>query len=142
MRIAQVTTDNSIVATIIRVDLRQTDWPEPAVGTFGPALKLFQCTVDVKQGSLLGWRMARIAMANSQNFLDNLKNLEVVVSVALEHTRKNLDEFMKNATAYQVRQAERSVAKIRTLAAQLEKEFSALEYLAAKARSSPGKDVQ
>ena len=77
-------------------------------------------------------------MADPQSFIDNLKNLLVVMSVALEHTRKNLNEFTKNGTAYQTRQAERSVAKIRTLSAQLEKEFDALDYLIGKTRNSSG----
>jgi hypothetical protein len=81
-------------------------------------------------------------MADPQNFLDNLKNLAVVMSVALEHTQKNLDQFMRNGTAYQVRQAERSIAKIRTVAAQIEKEFDALDYLIAKTRSSSRRDIQ
>jgi hypothetical protein len=45
---------------------------------------------------------------------------------------------MKNGTAHQLRQAERSVAKIRTLAAQLEKEFDALDYLIGKTQKSSG----
>ena len=77
-------------------------------------------------------------MADPQNFLDNLKNLGVGMSGALEHTQTNLGEFIKNGTAHQTRQAERSVAQIRTLAAQLEKEFGALDYLIAKTRSSSG----
>jgi hypothetical protein len=76
--------------------------------------------------------------AAPQNFLDNLKNLGVVMSVALEHARNNLSQFMKNGTAHQLRQAERSVAKIRTLAAQLEKEFDALDYLIGKTQKSSG----
>ncbi|MCU1239290.1 MAG: hypothetical protein JWO71_16 [Candidatus Acidoferrum typicum] len=66
-------------------------------------------------------------MANRQNFLDNLKNLGMVMSVALEHTRDNLDQFRTNGTLDQVRQAEWLVTKILTLAAQLEKEFDVLE---------------
>jgi Fe-S cluster assembly scaffold protein SufB len=75
-------------------------------------------------------------VANPQNFLDNLKNLRIVMSVALEHTRDNLDEFTTNGTLYEVRQAERSVTKIRILAAQLEKEFDVLEISISEAPSS------
>jgi hypothetical protein len=66
------------------------------------------------------------------------KNLELVLSVALEHIQNNLDQFMTNATAYQVTQTERSVTKIRTLAAQVQKQFDALENLISKARNSSG----
>jgi hypothetical protein len=48
-------------------------------------------------------------MANPQNFLDNLKNLGIVMPVALEHTQDNLDQFTTNGTLYEVRQAESSV---------------------------------
>jgi hypothetical protein len=81
-------------------------------------------------------------MAEPQNFLDNLKNLAVVMGVALEFTQKHLDEFMKNCTPNQVRQAERSVTKIRALSSQLEKEFDVLEYLIGKARKSSGETLQ
>lgn len=71
-------------------------------------------------------------MADSRSFLDNLKNLRVVMAVALEHTQEKRDLFVKNATGEQVRQVERCVSQIRTLAEQLEKEFNALEYLTSK----------
>ena len=79
-------------------------------------------------------------MSDPQNFVDNLKNLAVVMSVALEHTRQNLDEFMKNGTAFQIRQAERSVTKIRLMALRLEKEFDVLDYLITKARGGSRKN--
>ena len=71
-------------------------------------------------------------MADPRSFLDNLKNLRVVMAVALEHTQENRDRFVKNATGEQVRQVERYVSQIRTLAEQLEKEFNTLEYLTSK----------
>jgi electron transfer flavoprotein alpha subunit len=77
-------------------------------------------------------------MAGPQNYIDNLENLRLVMSVALEHTQKNRDQFLKNSTGEQVRQAERLISKGRGLAEQLEKEFDALESLITKARSSPG----
>lgn len=71
-------------------------------------------------------------MADSQNFLDNLKNLRVVLSVALEHTQENRNHFVKHATAIQLRQFERFITQVRILAAQLEKEFNTIEYLTYK----------
>jgi hypothetical protein len=68
-------------------------------------------------------------MADPKSFLDNLKNLRLVMSVALEHAQENRNQFVKNATGNQVRQLERSISQIRTLAEQLEKEFNTLEYL-------------
>ena len=58
--------------------------------------------------------------------------------VALEHTQKNRDQFMKNGTGEQVRQAERSISKVRSLAEQLERKFNVLKDLITKARSSSG----
>jgi len=77
-------------------------------------------------------------MAGPQSYLDNLENLRLVMSVALEHTQKNRDQLVKNGTGEQVRQAERLISKVRTLAEQLEKEFNVLESLITKARSSSG----
>jgi len=71
-------------------------------------------------------------MANVQNFLDNLKNLGLVTSVALEHVQENRDQFSREATEIQVRHFERSISQIRTLAEQLEREFNTLEYLISK----------
>jgi hypothetical protein len=71
-------------------------------------------------------------MASVQNFLDNLKNLRLVTSVALEHVQDNRDQFVRDATAMDVRQFERSISQIRPLAEQLEREFNTLEYLIAK----------
>ena len=77
-------------------------------------------------------------MAGPQSYLDNLENLRVVMLVALEQTQKNRDQFMKNGTGEQVRQAERSISKVRSLAEQLERKFNVLKDLITKARSSSG----
>ncbi len=80
-------------------------------------------------------------MANSRRFLDNLKNLRLVTSVAIEHVQENRNQFVKDATASEVRQLERFISQIRTLAEQAEKEFNTLEYLLAKrppASEDPG----
>jgi hypothetical protein len=70
-------------------------------------------------------------MPAPQNFLDNLENLQIVTSIALEHVQDNRDHFAKSATGGQVRQAEKAIYKIRVLITQLEKEFAVLEYLIA-----------
>jgi len=73
-------------------------------------------------------------MADPQSFLDNLKNFRLVMSVALEHTQENRDQFLKSATAEQLRQAEIAISKIRSLAELLEKEFQVLETAAIQKR--------
>ncbi len=73
-------------------------------------------------------------MADSKSFLDNLKNLRLVMSVALEHMQENRDQFVKDATASQVRQFEKSVSHIRAFADRIETEFNTLEYLVGKRR--------
>jgi hypothetical protein len=78
----------------------------------------------------------RAAVADPQNFLDNLKNLRVVMSVAFEYTQEHRNEFVKHATPGQVRQSERFIAQIRALALQLEKEFNTLDYLLNKPRTN------
>ena len=75
-------------------------------------------------------------MASSQNFLDNLENLRLVMSVALDHTQRNLDHFVESATGVEIRRADESISKIRGLTEQLEKEFNALEHAVAKLRST------
>jgi hypothetical protein len=70
---------------------------------------------------------------SSQSFLDNLENLRVVTSTALEYVQDNRDEFVKSATGIQVRQAEKSIGQVRVLVVQLEKEFTILQYLVADA---------
>jgi hypothetical protein len=73
-------------------------------------------------------------MPDPQSFLDNLANLRLVMSVALEHIETNRDEFLKSATGQQVREAERSINNIRTLAEELENEFHVLETLVKQQR--------
>jgi hypothetical protein len=71
-------------------------------------------------------------MTDSRSFLDNLKNLRLVMSVALEYVRKSRDQFVKDVAENQVSEFEMSVSQIRMLAEQLEMELSSLEYLIAK----------
>jgi hypothetical protein len=37
-------------------------------------------------------------MVDAQSFLDNLENARLAMSVALEHTQENRDQFVKNGT--------------------------------------------
>jgi hypothetical protein len=60
-------------------------------------------------------------MVDAESLLDNLENARLAMSVAMEHTQENRDQFVKNGTGEQVRQAERSISKVRALAEQLEK---------------------
>ena len=60
------------------------------------------------------------------------------MSVALEHMQKNRDQLVKDGTGEQVRQAELSISKVRSLAEELEKDFNVLESLITKARNSSG----
>ena len=62
-------------------------------------------------------------MANPKSFLGNLKNLRLVMPVALEHIQENSHRFVKNATETQVRQIEKSISQIRTFADRMETEF-------------------
>jgi hypothetical protein len=71
-------------------------------------------------------------MAEPKSFVDNLRNLRLVMSVALEHMQENRNQFVKKATGNQVRQVERSISQIRTLADRIETEFNTLEYLVSK----------
>jgi hypothetical protein len=48
-------------------------------------------------------------MSYPQNFLDNLENLRLATSIALEHVQDNRDQFANSATGVQVRQAEKSI---------------------------------
>src|SRR5258706_2364425 len=63
-------------------------------------------------------------MPTPQNFLDNVENLRIVMSIALEHVQDNRDQFAKSATGVQVRQVEKAIHKIRVLVTQLEKDLS------------------
>jgi hypothetical protein len=66
-------------------------------------------------------------MAGPQSFIDNLKNLQIVTLVALEHAQENRNQFVRDATADQAQQAEMCIRQIRTLAQELEREFSVLD---------------
>ena len=66
------------------------------------------------------------------SFLDNLKNLQLVMSAALEQVQANRNEFVKDVTGNQLRHFERSITQIRTLSQQMGREFNTLEYLIAK----------
>jgi hypothetical protein len=73
-------------------------------------------------------------MAATRSFLDNLANLRVVLSVALEHIQTNSDEFLKTSTPEQIRQAQMLINKIHTLAEELDKEFRSLAALVTQHR--------
>lgn len=75
-------------------------------------------------------------MPDSLNFLDNLENLRLVLSVALEHFQHNRNVFVRSAQPGETRRAEASMAKSRTLIEQLLGEFAALESQLTKARSN------
>jgi hypothetical protein len=62
-----------------------------------------------------------------RSFLDNLANLRLVLSVALEYFQANREQFLKRTSGEQTRQAETLISKIRSLAEELEKEFKILE---------------
>jgi hypothetical protein len=74
-------------------------------------------------------------MADIRSFLDNLKNLRLVISVALEHVQENRNQFVTNARESQLQQFERYVSQIRGMVKALEKEFNTTEYLIEKKRS-------
>ena len=71
-------------------------------------------------------------MADSRSFLDNLANLHLVMSVALEHVQGNCHEFAATCHREHMSQAQTLVGKIRSLAEDLEKEFKSLESLVAE----------
>jgi hypothetical protein len=66
-------------------------------------------------------------MEAPRSFLDNLANLRLVLSVALEYFQANREQFQRRTSGEQVRQAETLISKIRSLAEELEKEFKTLE---------------
>ena len=66
-------------------------------------------------------------MEAPRSFLDNLANLRLVLSVALEYFQANRDQFLKRTSGEQVRQLETLISKIRSLGEELEKEFNTLE---------------
>lgn len=60
-------------------------------------------------------------------FVDNLANLRLVMSVGLEYFQGNREQFLKSTSGEEVRQAERLISKVRSLAEELENEFKLLE---------------
>ena len=42
-------------------------------------------------------------MVDAQSFLDNLENARLAMSVALEHTQENRDQFVKNGTGLRLK---------------------------------------
>jgi hypothetical protein len=71
-------------------------------------------------------------MADAKRFIDNLKNLRLVMYVALEHLQENRNHFVKDATGNQMRQIEKCISQIRTFAERIETEFNTVEYLIGK----------
>lgn len=67
-------------------------------------------------------------MLSLQSFVDNLENLELVMSVALEHLLENRDAFLENSTRSHTRKVEMPMRKIRRHIEMLVREFDNLEY--------------
>jgi hypothetical protein len=68
-----------------------------------------------------------LLMAGPMSFIDNLKNLQIVMSVAVQHVQENRNQFVKDATADQAQQADTAIREILTFAQQLKREFSMLD---------------
>jgi len=66
-------------------------------------------------------------MTAPRSFVDNLANLRLVLSVALEYFQANCHQFLKSTSGEERRQAETLINKIRSLTEELEKEFKLLE---------------
>ena len=66
-------------------------------------------------------------MTAPRSFVDNLANLRLVLSVALEYFQANSNQFLKSTSGEQRSQAETLINKIRSLSEELEKEFKLLE---------------
>ena len=66
-------------------------------------------------------------MTAPRSFVDNLANLRLVLSVALEYFQANCHQFLKSTSGEERRQAETLINKIRGLTEELEKEFKVLE---------------
>ena len=73
-------------------------------------------------------------MGAPRSFLDNLANLRLVMSVALEHIQANREHFLKTGSNEQLRQAQIVITKIQTLAEELANEFKTLDALDAQRR--------
>ena len=66
-------------------------------------------------------------MTAPRSFVDNLANLRLVLSVALEYFQANRNQFLKSTSGEQRSQAETLINKIRSLTEELEKEFKLVE---------------
>ena len=66
-------------------------------------------------------------MTAPRSFVDNLANLRLVLSVALEYFQANSNQFLKSTSGEQRSQAETLINKIRSLSEELETEFKLLE---------------
>ena len=66
-------------------------------------------------------------MTAPRSFVDNLANLRLVLSVALEYFQANSNQFLKSNSGEQRSQAETLINKIRSLTEELEKEFKLVE---------------
>ena len=66
-------------------------------------------------------------MTAPRSFVDNLANLRLVLSVALEYFQANSNQFLKSTSGEHRRQAETLINKIRSLSEELETEFKLLE---------------
>jgi hypothetical protein len=66
-------------------------------------------------------------MTAPRSFVDNLANLRLVLSVALEYFQANSNQFLKSTSGEQRSQAETLINKIRSLTEELEKEFKLVE---------------
>jgi hypothetical protein len=123
-------------------DLRRPSPVSGHAGVLGPCTKIgLRASIKTSKFYAISYYQAHhnasrrcVAMAGPQSFLDNLKNLRLVMSVALEHTEQNRNQFLKSASREQVRQTEISISKVRSLAEQLEKEFKVLETFAIQKR--------
>jgi hypothetical protein len=73
-------------------------------------------------------------MTVPRRFVDNLANLRLVMSVALEYFQANREQFLKTTPGEQRRQAETLISKVRGLSEELEKEFKLLESSPAQQR--------
>lgn len=66
-----------------------------------------------------------------EELLDSLTNLSLVLSADLKRVHENMDDFVRMADAEQIQQFEATITEVRTLAEQLERELSYVEYLLA-----------
>ena len=66
-------------------------------------------------------------MTAPRSFVDNVANLRLVMSVALEYFQANRDQFLKTTSVEERRQVETLINKVRSLSEELEREFKLLE---------------